>query len=386
MAAVPPSNATPQPIAPENLGGTSSARELAQLQILGEQLQSDIAALPSNTIASSYLTVPAWAVSQRINQLSDVSISNSTIDAASIPNLSGDYLSLRGGAVTGTSTFATALGIGTTSPNYALDVTSGGPLAEFTDNRGNSVEIGGAGDMIETHDTWATGLSMYVNNNNANGAPGVDMYKSRGTGSNPSAVQWCGSYECGDYLGYINFGGYDGSSYGLGAAIYASVDENWTTTSHASHLAIYFTPHDQTTQDEMVQFGGNDGQNNYGTNVLFYWPLNFYDNIWTGVHLAPNGIGGLDISRGDGSTGAVVAVNGSIGIGTTTPWGQLAILLNNNINAGNSNGTLGFVDKRGFPNRATSDSRLHLGRRCNFGRADRGDERRMGDHRFFVAG
>jgi hypothetical protein len=290
-----------------------------QLLLLANALTAKFSA-PATSPVPQYIAAGGnsenpFAAENAINYLSNVTITNANLTASEIPDLSGKYLSLNGGTLTGafqdtstaTSTLAGALGIGTTSPNYALDVSSTGPLAQFIDGGGNTVEIDPpGGNLLETHAEWATGLAMYVNNNNANGSPVIDMYKSRGTGSAPSAVQWCGSYECGDYLGAINFGGYDGSSYGLGAAIYASTDENWTPTSHESHLAIYFTPQGQTTQDEMVQFGGRDGQNNNGTNVLFYYPINFYDNIWTGDHLSNDGQGGLDISRGDGSSGAVV--------------------------------------------------------------------------------
>jgi LysM repeat protein len=307
---------------------------------LDAKFQSQLTALASAVSApasglSAPITVEAFAPSQRINNLSNITVSGVTgLTTSDLPDLSGKYLSLNGGTLAG------ALGVGTTTAGYLLNV-QGDATAQFTDSVGrNFLRINpSSGDMLELHDSWATGLSEYVHNNNSNGAPGINMYKSRGTYGSPAPVQWCGSYECGDYLGYINFGGYDGSSYGLGAAIYASTDENWTTTSHESHLAVYFTRSGQTTQDEMVQFGGKDSQNNDGTNVLFYYPINLYDNIWTGVHLATDQQGGLDISRGDGSSGAVVDVNGSLGIGTTTPMAQLAISLSNNIYNGSNNGT-----------------------------------------------
>ena len=66
--------------------------------------------------------------------LSGVTITNSTIDTASIPNLSREYLSLNGGTMTGafqnsgtaSSSFTSALGIGTTSPSDLLAVN--GPI------------------------------------------------------------------------------------------------------------------------------------------------------------------------------------------------------------------------------------------------------------------
>jgi Chaperone of endosialidase/Domain of unknown function (DUF5011) len=360
---------------------------------LTSQLQQLSNALVAQLTPTKSLVLPAYVASDG-NPIvpyagANAGVNFSDLTVGDIPNLSGEYLSLGGGTLTGTlnssstatTTFAAGMnilsgcfsvdgtcvgvssgsgtigsgtqgqfafynaagttlsatsslflsqsgnvGIGTTSPSYALDVTSSGQLGEFTDGNGNSVEINrSAGDLLETHATSATGLTMYVNNNNANGAPPLTMYKSRGTGSDPSAVQWCGSYECGDYLGYINFGGYDGSSYGLGAAIYASVDQNWTPTAHGSHLAIYFTRLGATTQNEMVQFGGKDASNVDGNDALFYWPLNFFSNSGTGVQLSGNGAGGLDMYRGDGSAGANFDVLGSIGVGTTSPESVLSV-------------------------------------------------------------
>ena len=78
-----------------------------------------------------------YAAVSNIGQLSNVTITNSTITgltAGEIPDLSGSYLSLGGGTLTGafvdsgtaSSSFAGALGIGTTSPSDVLAVN--GPI------------------------------------------------------------------------------------------------------------------------------------------------------------------------------------------------------------------------------------------------------------------
>jgi hypothetical protein len=356
----------------------------AQLLQLSNSLTAQFSDTPTSSVPQSVAaggnaSIP-YAAENSINNLSNVTITNANLNASEIPNLSNSYLSLGGGTLTGglnsssTATTTFAAGMNILSGCFAIDGNCltvgsfGGTLAtnqggtgtstwqtgsipffngtNFTennndlywDNVNDSLGIGtttpaanGAtltvvgNDPIETHSTSAWGLSMYVHNNNANGAPPINLYKSRGTEANPSAVQWCGSYECGDYLGYINFGGYDGSSYGLGAAIYASVDQNWTPTAHGSHLAIYFTRLGATTQNEMVQFGGKDASNVDGNDALFYWPLNFFSNSSTGVQLSPNGTGGLDLYRGDGSAGADLDILGSIGIGTTSPASVLSV-------------------------------------------------------------
>ena len=78
-----------------------------------------------------------------VNQLSNVTITNPTItglSASAIPDLSGSYLSTGGGTLTGaftnsstaSSSFAGALGIGTSSPSDTLAVNGAAYLADIT--------------------------------------------------------------------------------------------------------------------------------------------------------------------------------------------------------------------------------------------------------------
>ena len=75
-----------------------------------------------------------YAAASAINNLSGVTITNANLTASEIPDLSGSYLSLGGGMLTGalinsstaTSSFAGGLGIGTTSPSDVLAVN--GPI------------------------------------------------------------------------------------------------------------------------------------------------------------------------------------------------------------------------------------------------------------------
>lgn len=116
----------------------------AELNAALTQLRTELAqpfAL-SGPPATTPISTQAFAASQKIDNLSGVTISNSTIDTASIPDLSGTYLSLSGGSIPGavsfghtaTSTFTTVgwLGIGTSSPTTQLDVPGQSPSAELS--------------------------------------------------------------------------------------------------------------------------------------------------------------------------------------------------------------------------------------------------------------
>ena len=99
---------------------------------LSAQLQQLSNSLTSTLNSNEVLTVPAWAPSQAIDQLDNVTITNANLSASEIPAL--DYLSLSGGSLsgdlsvagnattTGTSYFTGNIGIGTSSSQDALAV------------------------------------------------------------------------------------------------------------------------------------------------------------------------------------------------------------------------------------------------------------------------
>lgn len=174
-----------------------------------------------------------------------------------------------------------------------------------------------ANGTLLIHNKYALGIDLYTHDDPGFRAPYINFYKSRGTQDAPTAATYTG-YEA-DSLGGINFGGYDGEAYVTSPAIYTQSDENWTTSGHGGHISIYFTRNGATTQNQMVQFGGKDPNGVYGTNAIFLWPLNFYSNSASGVNFTANQSGGVIVSRGDTSAGALFAVNGKIGAGSTTP-------------------------------------------------------------------
>jgi hypothetical protein len=159
----------------------------------------------------------------------------------------------------------------------------------------------------ENHTEFAQGIDLYTHNDPGFRAPYINFYKSGRTQLYPSPLTFTG-YEL-DSMGGLNFGGYDGSSYAVGAAIYTNNDEDWSPNGHGGHVNIYATFNGQTTQHQIAQFNGKDPQGNYADNIIFYEPLVFYGNqagypgLFPSAHPA-----GLSVRTGDNSIGATLTV------------------------------------------------------------------------------
>ena len=145
--------------------GTSVARLLAPPSTMP---------LPQSVAADGNATNP-YAAASDIGTLSNVTIINPTISglsASEIPDLSGSYLSLVGGTLTGafadagiaSSSFAGALGVGTTSPSDVLAVNGPVFLGNITPaatasrlyNSGGSLYWNGSLVGGATTGTWTT--------------------------------------------------------------------------------------------------------------------------------------------------------------------------------------------------------------------------------------
>lgn len=131
--------------------------------------------------------------------------------------------------------------------------------------------------ILEIHNNYAVGIDLYTHSNANWRSPYINFYKSRGTQTAPRPVLYTG-YEL-DSIGGINFSGWDGAAYGVGAALYSQSDENWSPTAHGAHLAMYATLPGQPTQHQVMQFGGVDAQGHgSGWNIIAYAPITFGGN------------------------------------------------------------------------------------------------------------
>ncbi len=152
------------PSAPETTFVTQSQFNAA-LSALGASVQQLLAKsdpLPfPEYIAGNGNNANPYAAASNIGNLSNVTITNPSITgltASEIPDLSGSYLSLGGGTLTGSltdsgtanSSFAGALGIGTTSPSDVLAVN--GPIF-----------LGNVSPTATASRLYSTGGSLYWN-------------------------------------------------------------------------------------------------------------------------------------------------------------------------------------------------------------------------------
>ena len=136
---------------------------------------------------------------------------------------------------------------------------------------------------IETHSNFAALIDAYSHADAGFRAPYIELNKSRGTQSAPTAVTLTG-YEQ-DSIGGINFRGYDGSAYVVGAGIYSQVSHSWDSNSHGAFLSIYGTSMvDDSDPRQIIQFGGRDatdlaaGAGSIDTNIISYAPIAFGGN------------------------------------------------------------------------------------------------------------
>lgn len=127
--------------------------------------------------------------------------------------------------------------------------------------------------QLELHNNFAVATAFYTHDDAGFRAPVINLYKSRGTEIAPTPVTFTG-YEL-DSVGGINFSGYDGSAYAVGAGIYSQTDQNWSPSGHAAHLSIYDTNINATTQRQVMQFGGVGPNGEANTSIISYRPISF---------------------------------------------------------------------------------------------------------------
>lgn len=184
----------------------------------------------SNATASFFaIILSAFFVVATVQAATTISTDISTGGALTVTGASTLYSTLTvptivATSTTATSTFAGAMTIGTVSPTANALLT----LVGNTSSSGNSPYI-----PIKAHSSFAVGADFYTHADQAFRGPTLNLYKSRGTQSSPTAVQ------SGDNLAYFGFGGYDGSAYAVGAQLTPFAAETWTTSAHGTQLTFW---------------------------------------------------------------------------------------------------------------------------------------------------
>jgi hypothetical protein len=125
------------------------------------------------------------------------------------------------------------VGIGTASPGFRLSVqsVSGGVAAIVVAGESNT-------ERIQIRSSAVTG-----------GVPVTTLYASRGTQASPTTVQ------SGDFLGYYQIGGYDGSDWVRSSWIAGTAEETWSGTNRGSNLIFSTTPIASTAIAERFRIG-----------------------------------------------------------------------------------------------------------------------------------
>jgi hypothetical protein len=214
---------------------------------------------------------------------------------------------------------STGITIGnTTSAVFFPGTTEIGTTSTSTNLNASTLTIVG-NQPLELHSDYANGIDLYTHADAEFRAPYISLYKSRGTEASPTALQYTG-YEQ-DSIGGINFGGWDGSEYGVGAAIYSQTSGNWTPTSTGGFLSIYDTFNGRTSQNQVIQFGGvdpeGDGPATYG-NIISYRAITFSGNQPGDPGIFPSeNPAVLSIERADqGGAAALTALTFQVATGT----------------------------------------------------------------------
>ena len=110
---------------------------------------------------------------------------------------------------------------------------------------------------INIHNVFADGISMYVHSDTGFRGPTLNLYKSGGTQASPTVAA--------AVLGYVNFGGWDGSAYANFATMTAQPAQIITTTHHGTDMIISTTPINSTTSANVFWIK-NDGAIAFGAN------------------------------------------------------------------------------------------------------------------------
>jgi hypothetical protein len=267
-------------------------------------------------------------------------------------------------SVTGTSTFAGNVGIGTTSPSGALVVQSSSDRAiQFANQAGTplimidtssnfpsgAIGIGTTtpataldifhGQLTIESETASRGINVIVHagSNQVFKAPQILFIKSRGSQVAPIGVQ------SGDILGYLQWLGYDGANNSEGSVIESVAAENFGSTNWGTNLDFYTAPIGSTNQTLRMHLGA-DGNVGIGSILSPASVLSVKGN---------SAIGGGYVATAAPTNGMIV--QGNVGIGTTTPAGKLQVSAGASATTTVTIGELGLASSRACVNMNQAD-------------------------------
>ena len=167
---------TNQPVEPEP---TASASNFVTQDQLTTQLQQLSNSLASKINSAQFLTVPAWAPSQAINNLSNVTITDANLTASEIPAL--DYLPLSGGTLTGTLNVPT---LSASSTSYGV-LAATNASTTLLSNFGTAYFGGKATTTIDSDGDLTVGGSLTANGNVALGnATSTNLFATTASSTN----------------------------------------------------------------------------------------------------------------------------------------------------------------------------------------------------------
>jgi len=144
------------------------------------------------------------------------------------------------------------VGIGTTTPPNKLTVNGTGNFGDGNPADG-VVYANGPNNLLELHSGFAEGLAVYSHASGVFTAPTIYLYKSRGTQNVPTSPQ------SGDILGYLQYGGYDGSSYFQSASIESVASQNWASGNTGTNLDFYVDQNGAESLNSPIMRMANSG-------------------------------------------------------------------------------------------------------------------------------
>jgi len=105
---------------------------------------------------------------------------------------------------------------------------------------------------FEVHNTSFSAVGLFSHNVASYNSPDLVFAKSGGSETSPALIA------LGSYLGYVDFYGYDGTTYAKGAQINAQVGSvSWSPTVHSTNLSFQTTAAGGTGPTEVFRMGSN---------------------------------------------------------------------------------------------------------------------------------